>query len=58
MTMTSIERMLRPLRQEKPDRMPVKIHHQQQHHLEKYMGGVNALTAFAQIGMDTSIREK
>lgn len=54
--MTSKERMLCALKREKPDRVPVTIHQWQQFHLDKYMEGVDALTAFAQTGMDASIQ--
>ena len=37
------ERMLRALRREKPDRLPVTIHQWQQYHLDKYMDGMDAL---------------
>ena len=45
--MTSKERMLRALALEKPDRLPATIHQWQQYHLDKYMGGVDALTVLA-----------
>lgn len=53
--MTSKERMMRALHREKPDRLPVTIHQWQQYHLDKHMGGVDALTAFKQVGLDASI---
>ena len=54
--MTSKERMLRALNKEKPDRLPASIHQWQQYHLDKYMGGVTALEAFEQIGLDAAIQ--
>jgi uroporphyrinogen-III decarboxylase len=54
--MTSKERMLRALNKEKPDRLPVTIHQWQQYHLDTYMGGVDALTAFKQAGLDAAIQ--
>jgi len=54
--MTSKERMLRALALEKPDRLPVTVHQWQQHHLEHYMGGVDALEAFRICGMDAQIQ--
>ncbi len=53
--MTSKERMMRALNREKPDRLPVTIHQWQPYHLEKHMGGVDALTAFKQSGLDASV---
>ncbi len=54
--MTSKERMMRALHREKPDRLPVSIHQWQQYHLDQYMGGVDALTAFKTTGMDAAIQ--
>ncbi|HSW44327.1 MAG TPA: uroporphyrinogen decarboxylase family protein, partial [Phycisphaerae bacterium] len=54
--MTSKERMMRALGREKPDRLPVTIHQWQQYHLDTYMGGVDALTAFKTTGMDAAIQ--
>lgn len=54
--MTSKERMMRALHREKPDRLPVTIHQWQQYHLDTYMDGVDALTAFKTIGMDAAIQ--
>ncbi|MBI5093476.1 MAG: hypothetical protein HZB26_13675 [Candidatus Hydrogenedentes bacterium] len=54
--MTSKERMLRALRREKPDRLPVTVHQWQQFHLDQYMDGMDALSAFATTGMDASIQ--
>lgn len=53
--MTSKERMMAALHREKPDRLPVTIHQWQAYHLAKHMGGVDALTAFKQVGLDASI---
>lgn len=54
--MTSKERMLRALNREKPDRVSVTIHQWQQYHLDTHMGGVDALEAFKQCGLDASIQ--
>ena len=54
--MTSKERMLRALHREKPDRLPVTIHQWQQYHLDTYMDGCDALTAFQTTGMDAAIQ--
>jgi uroporphyrinogen-III decarboxylase len=54
--MTSKERMLRALAREKPDRLPASIHQWQQYHLDRYMGGVDALAAFKAAGLDASIQ--
>ena len=54
--MTSKERMLRALAREKPDRLPASIHQWQQYHLDRYMGGVDALAAFKATGLDASIQ--
>ncbi len=54
--MTSKERMLRTLHRGKPDRLPVTIHQWQQYHLDTYMDGMDALSAFKAIGMDAAIQ--
>src|SRR3990172_1430341 len=54
--MTSKERMMRALRCEKPDRLPVTIHQWQQYHLDNYMGGMDVLAAFKATGMDAAIQ--
>jgi uroporphyrinogen-III decarboxylase len=54
--MTSKERLLRAINLEKPDRLPVTIHQWQQYHLDKYMGGIDTLTAFKQVGLDAAIQ--
>jgi uroporphyrinogen-III decarboxylase len=54
--MTSKERMMRALKREKPDRLPVTIHQWQSYHLDHYMGGVDALTAFKQTELDAAIQ--
>lgn len=52
--MTSKERMLVALGRGKPDRLPVTIHQWQGYHLRTFMGGVDQLTAFRQVGLDAS----
>ncbi len=54
--MTSRERMMHALHREKPDRLPVTIHQWQQYHLDKYMDGMDALSAFRAVGLDGSIQ--
>jgi len=54
--MKSKERMIRALHREKPDRLPVTIHQWQQYHLDHYMEGMDALSAFQATGMDASIQ--
>lgn len=54
--MTPKERMMRALNREKPDRLPATIHQWQQYHLEKYLGGMDALAAFQHCGLDASIQ--
>jgi uroporphyrinogen-III decarboxylase len=54
--MTSKERLMLALHREKPDRVPVTIHQWQQYHLDTYMGGMDALSAFKSVGMDASIQ--
>ena len=53
--MTAKERMMRALRREKPDRLPVTIHQWQPYHLREYMGGCDQLEAFVRSGLDASI---
>jgi len=50
------ERTMRALRREKPDRVPVTIHQWQQWHLDNYMRGMDALSAFEAVGLDASIQ--
>ncbi len=47
--------MLTALRRGKPDRLPVTIHQWQAYHLQRFMGGVDQLTAFRQVGLDASV---
>jgi uroporphyrinogen-III decarboxylase len=54
--MTSRERILRALNLEKPDRLPVTVHQWQRYHLDTFMGGVTALEAFKQVGLDAQIQ--
>ena len=54
--MTSKERMMTALSREVPDRLPVTIHQWQQFHLDNYMGGCDALSAFKATGMDAAIQ--
>ena len=54
--MNSKERMMLAVAREKPDRLPVSIHQWQGYHLDKYMGGMDALDAFETTGMDAAIQ--
>ena len=54
--MTGKERMLLALAREKPDRLPATIHQWQKYHLDRYMGGADALAAFKATGLDASIQ--
>ena len=53
--MTSKERLLCALRREVPDRLPASVHQWQPYHLDKYLGGIDALTAFKRFGLDASL---
>jgi uroporphyrinogen-III decarboxylase len=55
-SMTSKERLLCALDKGKPDRMPVSLHQWQPYHLEKHLGGISALEAFARFGLDAQIQ--
>lgn len=54
--MTSKERMMRALKKEKPDRVPVTVHQWQQFHLDTYMDGMTPLEACKYVGMDAAIQ--
>ena len=54
--MTSKERIMCAIRREKPDRLPVTVHQWQQYHLDRYMGGMDPLSAFRATGMDAAIQ--
>ena len=54
--MNSKERMMLALNREKPDRLPVTVHQWQGYHLDTYMGGITALEAFKQVGLDAQIQ--
>ena len=54
--MTSKERMILALNKERPDRLPVTVHQWQKYHLDTYMGGISALEAFEETGMDAAIQ--
>lgn len=41
---------------QKPDRLPVSVHQWQQYHLDTYMNGMDALSAFQATGMDAAIQ--
>ncbi len=56
MAMSSKERMMRALHGEKPDRLPATIHQWQQYHLDEYMDGLDALSAFKATGLDAAIQ--
>lgn len=54
--MTSKERMMRALRRETPDRLPVTVHQWQGYHLKHYLGGISDLEAFEMFGMDAAVQ--
>ncbi|OQA02240.1 MAG: methylcobalamin:coenzyme M methyltransferase [Planctomycetes bacterium ADurb.Bin412] len=54
--MTSKERMMRALHRGKPDRLPVSVHQWQTYHLNQFMNGMDALSAFQATGMDAAIQ--
>jgi len=54
--MTSKERMMLAIKGQKPDRLPVTIHQWQQFHLDEYMNGMDALSAFKSLGLDAAIQ--
>jgi hypothetical protein len=53
--MTSKEGMLLALRREVPDRIPPTVHQRLPYHLDKYLGGIDALTAFRRFGLGASL---
>lgn len=54
--MESKERLMRALSGETPDRLPVTVHQWQPYHLDRYLGGMSDLDAFAEFGMDAQIQ--
>ncbi len=54
--MTSKERLLTALHNEKPDRLPATVHQWQGYHLDTYMGGISDLEAFEAVGLDAQIQ--
>jgi len=54
--MTSKERMLVALNNEKPDRLPVSIHQWQGYHLDTYLDGVSDIEACKNLGFDAQIQ--
>ncbi|KYH32156.1 uroporphyrinogen decarboxylase family protein [Neomoorella mulderi] len=54
--MTSRERLLTALAKGVPDRLPATVHQWQPYHLERYMGGIDALEAFQECGLDAVIQ--
>jgi hypothetical protein len=54
--MMSKERMLCALHEEKPGRLPGSVHQWQSYHLEKHLGGISALEAFARFGPAAQIQ--
>ena len=53
--MTSKERMMLALRREVPDRVPATVHQWQAYHLEKYLKGIDPISAFRRFGLDAAI---
>ncbi|MCC6581051.1 MAG: hypothetical protein IT440_11475 [Phycisphaeraceae bacterium] len=54
--MNSKERIMTALHKGKPDRLPAAVHQWQPYHLQKYMGGISALEACEQCGLDAQIQ--
>jgi len=54
--MTSKERLMTALNNEKPDRLPATVHQWQGYHLDKHMGGISDLEAFLRTGLDAQIQ--
>jgi uroporphyrinogen-III decarboxylase len=54
--MTSKERLLAAINNEKPDRLPVTVHQWQQFHLDHFLGGISDIDAFKNLGMDAAIQ--
>ena len=50
--MTSKERLLKALNNEKPDRLPVTTHHLMPSFLNNYMNGISEQMFFDQFGLD------
>ncbi|HJO94450.1 MAG TPA: uroporphyrinogen decarboxylase family protein [Victivallales bacterium] len=55
MPMTSRERMLTALNNEKPDRLPCQVHGWMNYYLKNYLGGMDEWQAFEKFGMDYAI---
>lgn len=53
--MTSRERMLVALANERPDRMPCQVHGWMDHYLNHYLGGIDGWRAYERFGMDYAI---
>ncbi len=54
--MTSKERLMLAINNEKPDRLPASVHQWQGFHLDEYMGGISDLEAFKVVGLDAQIQ--
>ena len=53
--MTSRERLLAAIHNEKPDRLPVQVHGWMAYYLKRYLGGIDQWQAYERFGMDTVI---
>ncbi|MFQ3549031.1 MAG: uroporphyrinogen decarboxylase family protein [Armatimonadota bacterium] len=53
--MTSRERMLIALNNQKPDRLPCQVHNWMSYYLDNYLGGINAFEAYEKFDMDMAI---
>jgi uroporphyrinogen decarboxylase len=53
--MTSRERMLAALSNERPDRLPCQVHGWMTHYLNRYLGGMDWWQAYERFGMDFAI---
>ena len=55
MGMTSRERMLTSLANERPDRLPCQVHSWMPYYLQNYLGQMDQWQAFERFGMDYAI---
>lgn len=53
--MTSRERMLTALNNEKPDRLPGQVHSWMSYYLKTYLGGIGQFEAYERFGLDMAI---
>lgn len=53
--MTSRERMLTAINNQKPDRLPGQVHGWMDYYLKTYLGGIDAFEAYERFGLDMAI---